>query len=255
VILWAAGEPSRLSERARSLLLDEAKSPFLPARPASGKSSSRAGWGGNDSGSTLPGCVDCWCSTGYAELPITADQVLAVNHLPRLHGGPFLIRILVAQARTEGMQLVTTDTQVVSTARGRFPSDTRRKGGSKANTDPGAEAFERDSPTGLLLKGSPYREFPSSSSFPMKPRPSRRIPRRLDPRLSPGSLGRIPLPAAFRAIFQFPNPPDFAGNPRKCRGKVAGGRAALAACSSSSSRIYVGFMRCTAAGGAVARCL
>lgn len=48
---------------------------------------------------------------GYVELVITADHALAVEALPDLHKDPF-DRLLVAQARTEGITLLTADSQV-----------------------------------------------------------------------------------------------------------------------------------------------
>jgi PIN domain nuclease of toxin-antitoxin system len=49
---------------------------------------------------------------GYAELPITAEHALKVNSLPLLHKDPF-DRLLLAQARAEGMLLLTGDASVV----------------------------------------------------------------------------------------------------------------------------------------------
>ncbi len=45
---------------------------------------------------------------GFSLLPIDHAHVLAVSDLPRHHGDPF-DRLLVAQARTEGLSLVTAD--------------------------------------------------------------------------------------------------------------------------------------------------
>lgn len=45
---------------------------------------------------------------GFTELPITAEHVLAVQHLPWIHRDPF-DRLLVAQARQEGLLLLTAD--------------------------------------------------------------------------------------------------------------------------------------------------
>ena len=45
---------------------------------------------------------------GYRELPITSEHTVAVNELPALHKDPF-DRILVAQARVEGLLLLTSD--------------------------------------------------------------------------------------------------------------------------------------------------
>lgn len=48
---------------------------------------------------------------GYSELPVTSEHALAVETLPLLHKDPF-DRLLLAQARTEGMLLLTVDASV-----------------------------------------------------------------------------------------------------------------------------------------------
>ena len=45
---------------------------------------------------------------GYEELPIAGEHAAAVAELPRLHGDPF-DRLLVAQAKVEGLTLLTAD--------------------------------------------------------------------------------------------------------------------------------------------------
>ena len=45
---------------------------------------------------------------GFLELAIAAEHVLAVQHLPWIHRDPF-DRLLVVQARQEGLLLLTTD--------------------------------------------------------------------------------------------------------------------------------------------------
>jgi PIN domain nuclease of toxin-antitoxin system len=50
-------------------------------------------------------------ANGYRELPITSEHALAVRDLPPLHKDPF-DRILVAQARVEGLVLLTVDAVV-----------------------------------------------------------------------------------------------------------------------------------------------
>jgi PIN domain nuclease of toxin-antitoxin system len=47
-------------------------------------------------------------AAGFAELPIQADHVLAVAHLPWIHRDPF-DRLLVAQAQREGLRLLSAD--------------------------------------------------------------------------------------------------------------------------------------------------
>jgi len=48
---------------------------------------------------------------GYAELPVTGVHALAVDTLPPIHKDPF-DRILVAQALSEGIVLLTADSLV-----------------------------------------------------------------------------------------------------------------------------------------------
>jgi PIN domain nuclease of toxin-antitoxin system len=50
-------------------------------------------------------------AAGYRILPIEAEHTLALEALPPLHQDPF-DRLLVAQALTEPMRLITHDTQV-----------------------------------------------------------------------------------------------------------------------------------------------
>lgn len=50
-------------------------------------------------------------ASGYRELPVTSEHTVAVNALPCLHKDPF-DRILVAQARVEGLTLLTVDRAV-----------------------------------------------------------------------------------------------------------------------------------------------
>jgi PIN domain nuclease of toxin-antitoxin system len=47
-------------------------------------------------------------ASGYERLPITFEHAREAGRLPLLHGDPF-DRILVAQARTEGMTLASAD--------------------------------------------------------------------------------------------------------------------------------------------------
>lgn len=45
---------------------------------------------------------------GYSELPMTSEHALCVDTLPEIHRDPF-DRILIAQAKSEGILLLTTD--------------------------------------------------------------------------------------------------------------------------------------------------
>jgi PIN domain nuclease of toxin-antitoxin system len=45
---------------------------------------------------------------GYSELPMTSEHALCVDTLPEIHRDPF-DRILIAQAKSEGILLLTAD--------------------------------------------------------------------------------------------------------------------------------------------------
>jgi PIN domain nuclease of toxin-antitoxin system len=50
---------------------------------------------------------------GFAELPVSAQHAVAVSRLPTIHADPF-DRMLVAQAITEPMALITTDERLAA---------------------------------------------------------------------------------------------------------------------------------------------
>ena len=116
VLLWAAGQPDRLSASARTLLLDEASRLFFS--PASiWEIVIKAGLGRTDFRVDPARLRRLLVANDYSELPITADHALGVEHLPPLHRDPF-DRLLVAQARGEGMRLITVDDQVAEYGEG-----------------------------------------------------------------------------------------------------------------------------------------
>jgi PIN domain nuclease of toxin-antitoxin system len=110
LLLWAAGEPRRLSKSARTLignpdneLLFSAASLWEVAiKRRLGREDFKV-----DARLLRRGLLD----NGYSELPIISDHVVATESLPLLHRDPF-DRILVAQATVEGVTLLTIDSQV-----------------------------------------------------------------------------------------------------------------------------------------------
>jgi len=50
---------------------------------------------------------------GFRELSVNGEHAIAVSVLPTLHKDPF-DRILITQARTEGMLLITSDSLVAA---------------------------------------------------------------------------------------------------------------------------------------------
>ena len=106
-MLWAAGEPQRLTPETRDLLRDPATElTFSTAsiwevviKSALGRSDFRV-----DPRLLRDGLLH----NGYSELAIRSDHALAVSLLPPIHNDPF-DRILVAQAQVQGITLLTLD--------------------------------------------------------------------------------------------------------------------------------------------------
>lgn len=107
LLLWAAGEPERLPPVARRLLEGSANELLFSAASlweVAIKSSL-----GRDDFRVAPrllrqGLLD----HGYFELPVTSQHAVDIDRLPPLHKDPF-DRLLLAQAVSEGITLVTAD--------------------------------------------------------------------------------------------------------------------------------------------------
>jgi PIN domain nuclease of toxin-antitoxin system len=110
LLLWAAGEPDRLSAETRSLI-DNPENELLFSAASLWEVAIKRGLGRNDfkveARLLRRGLLD----NGYGELPIVSDHVVAIESLPTLHKDPF-DRVLVAQATVEGVTLLTTDSLV-----------------------------------------------------------------------------------------------------------------------------------------------
>jgi PIN domain nuclease of toxin-antitoxin system len=110
LLLWAAGQPTRLSAHARALL-DDAENELIFSPASLWEVAIKRGLGRDDfqvdARLLRRGLLD----NGYTELPIISDHVVAIDSLPMLHKDPF-DRILIAQATVEGITLITTDTVV-----------------------------------------------------------------------------------------------------------------------------------------------
>ena len=110
ILLWAVSHPDRLSAAARALLTNiDNDLLFSPAslwevviKNALGRDDFRV-----EPRILRRGLLD----NGYAELPITSEHAVNIESLPPLHKDPF-DRILLAQAFTEGITLLTSDVQV-----------------------------------------------------------------------------------------------------------------------------------------------
>lgn len=116
ILLWAAGEPDKLSDRARDMLLDPRT--VLYFSPASiWEVVVKQGLGRDDFQVDAHRLRKMLVVRGYVELPVTSEHVLRVATLPLLHKDPF-DRILIAQARGEGMALLSADAAVIAYGEG-----------------------------------------------------------------------------------------------------------------------------------------
>jgi PIN domain nuclease of toxin-antitoxin system len=108
--LWAAGQPNRLSRKARTLI-GNPENELLFSAASLWEVAIKRGLGRSDfqvdARLLRRGLLD----NGYSELPIVSDHVVATESLPPIHKDPF-DRVLVAQATVEGITLLTTDSLV-----------------------------------------------------------------------------------------------------------------------------------------------
>jgi PIN domain nuclease of toxin-antitoxin system len=110
IVLWAAGQPEKLSESARTLLTTPENSLFFSAASI-WEIVIKRGLGRDDFKVDPYRLRKMLIVHGYTELPVTAEHTLRVETLPSLHKDPF-DRLLLAQARAEGMLLLTVDASV-----------------------------------------------------------------------------------------------------------------------------------------------
>lgn len=119
ILLWAAGQPEKLSAGARKLLNDGGSELLFSAaslweiaiKNTLGREDFRA-----EPRLLRRGLLD----NGYVELPITSQHAANIDSLPPLHKDPF-DRLLLAQALSEGITLVTGDAQLA-----RYPGPVRK---------------------------------------------------------------------------------------------------------------------------------
>ena len=110
IALWALTDDPRLSADARALI--EAPSNQVAVSAASvWEIAIKHALGRGDMPISGTDALDWFCQAGYELLPVTPAQAAAVERLPDHHRDPF-DRLLVAQASTEPMRLLTHDVLV-----------------------------------------------------------------------------------------------------------------------------------------------
>jgi len=107
LLLWAAGQPKRLSRKARALI-ESPDNELIFSTASLWEIVIKRGLGRDDFKADPRLLRRGLLDNNYNELCITSEHVVAIENLPRLHKDPF-DRILVAQASQEGITLLTSD--------------------------------------------------------------------------------------------------------------------------------------------------
>ena len=110
LLLWAAGQPERLSARAKRQLNDPGNE-LLFSAASLWEITIKTGLGRDDFRVEPRVLRRALLDNGYVELPITSEHAVNVDALPPLHKDPF-DRLLLAQALVEGITLLTADEQL-----------------------------------------------------------------------------------------------------------------------------------------------
>ena len=110
LLLWAAYQPERLSSTARSLI-EERSNTLIFSAASIWEVSIKSGLGREDFTADARVLRRGLLEADYQEVPISGAHTAAVADLPPTHKDPF-DRILVAQARQEGLTLLTSDRTV-----------------------------------------------------------------------------------------------------------------------------------------------
>jgi PIN domain nuclease of toxin-antitoxin system len=107
LLLWAAGDPKRLSKAAR-VLIGDAENELLFSAASLWEITIKRSLERQDFQVDPRLLRRALLDNGYSELPITSEHAVNVDSLPPTHKDPF-DRILVAQATVEGITLLTND--------------------------------------------------------------------------------------------------------------------------------------------------
>ena len=119
LLLWAAGDTGKLGPAARKLLSDP-RNELLFSAASLWEVAIKATLGRADfqvdPRLLRRGLID----NGYTELPVASQHAVSIDTLPPLHKDPF-DRLLLSQALTEGIALLTTDERLA-----RYPGPVRK---------------------------------------------------------------------------------------------------------------------------------
>lgn len=114
LLLWAAGRPDMLSDAARALI-DDRDNELLFSAASLWEVAIKGGLGRSDFEVEPRALRRGLMDADYGELAVTSAHAVAVASLPPIHKDPF-DRLLIAQAMTEGITLLTSDSLVAQYA-------------------------------------------------------------------------------------------------------------------------------------------
>jgi PIN domain nuclease of toxin-antitoxin system len=114
-LVWFLIDRKRIPERLMTILIDPAKVVYVSAVSV-WEATIKVGIG--KLSLPLDDLEAAIVESGFSELPVISAHALEIRHLPHIHRDPF-DRLLIAQARSEQLTLVTRDPTVR-----RYPIDT-----------------------------------------------------------------------------------------------------------------------------------
>ena len=110
LLLWAAGNPERLSSATKKLIENPENNLFFSAASL-WEIAIKHGLGRKDFTVNLRAFHQGLLENGYHELPILSQHAIAIDSLLAIHKDPF-DRLLITQAIIEEMTLLTADSLV-----------------------------------------------------------------------------------------------------------------------------------------------
>jgi PIN domain nuclease of toxin-antitoxin system len=110
VALWAITDSSKLPKKAREMIQSPKSSVWISAATV-WEIAIKHSLGRGDMPVSSQDALRYFRDSGYRVLPIDPEHAAAIEDLPAHHADPF-DRILVAQALTEPMRLITHDPMV-----------------------------------------------------------------------------------------------------------------------------------------------
>ncbi|OYW62825.1 MAG: twitching motility protein PilT [Bosea sp. 12-68-7] len=110
LLLWNAGRPDRLSAEARRII-DASESELYFSAASLWEIAIKTSLGRSDFSVDARLLRRGLLDRGFVEVPVRGEHAVAIGDLQPIHKDPF-DRILVAQARVEGITLLTSDSTI-----------------------------------------------------------------------------------------------------------------------------------------------